>query len=160
MSTSDDNNKNGRKANGEICVLPDGRRVRFFLKRRPRDASYLACFRGPDDLRKERSTKEPNKRRATDAAVEIIKAEYALKLPEKPHPSWDEAIAMMKKYMEGDNLRPGTIQQYELVVGHLRRLYPDTHAPVTSRRGWPKNSRGCGSKRRSCRSRWRATLAT
>ena len=35
----------------------------------------------------------------------------------------NQVIAMMKKYMEGDNLRPGTIQQYELVVGHLRRLF-------------------------------------
>lgn len=120
---------NGKKPNGEICVLADGRRVRFFLKRRPRDTCYLVCFRGPDDLRKERSTKEANKRRATDAAVEIIKAEYAPKVAERPNPTWDEAIEVMKKYMEGDNLRPGTIQQYELAVGHLRRLYPDTLGP-------------------------------
>jgi hypothetical protein len=120
---------NGKKPTSEICVLADGRRIRFSLKRRPRDPYYLASFRGPDGLRKERSTKEPNKRRATDAAVSIIKTEFAPKLPEKPNPSWDEAIAMMKAYMEGDNLRPGTIQQYELVVGHLRRLYPDTYGP-------------------------------
>ena len=66
--------------NSEVCVLDDGRRVRFSLKKRNRDPCYLVSFRGPDGKRKERSTKEKNKKRATDSAVVVIKDEYAPKV--------------------------------------------------------------------------------
>ncbi len=120
---------NSKKPTGEICVLPNGSRVRFSLKRRSRDPYYLVCFRGPDQMRRERSTKELNKKRAIDSALGIIKAEYEPELPEKPNPGWDEAIEVMRRYMQGDNLRAGTIQQYELAVGHLRRLFPGSSGP-------------------------------
>src|SRR4051794_20776266 len=95
----------------EVCVLDDGRRVRFSLKRRRRDPFCLVVFRGPDGLRKERSTGERNRRRAKDSAALIIREGYA---PQQPtgNPSWDEAIASMRERMEADNLRPKTIGQY------------------------------------------------
>lgn len=60
----------------EICVLADGRRVKYSLKRRDRDPFYLVVFRGPDGKRKERSTQEANQKRARDAAAAIIRDEY------------------------------------------------------------------------------------
>ena len=35
----------------------------------------------------------------------------------------------MKRYMQADNLRPGTIQQYEIAAGLLRKAYPNTPGP-------------------------------
>ena len=35
----------------------------------------------------------------------------------------------MKRYMRADNLRPGSIQQYDITVGLLRKAYPTTHGP-------------------------------
>ena len=61
----------------EVCVLDDGRRVRFSLKRRVRDPFFLANFRGPDGKPKEPSTRESNKKRATDAAIVLIRDLYA-----------------------------------------------------------------------------------
>jgi hypothetical protein len=116
--------------NGEVCVLDDGRRVRFSLKRRDRDRYYLVSFRGPDGMRRELSTKEENKRRATDAAVVLVKEAFTPK-PERPkNPSWDEAVEAMTQQMRADNLRPATIDQYVLVVKALRRTFPDSHGPV------------------------------
>ena len=71
--------------NSEICVLDDGQRVRFSLKKRERDPCYLVTFRGPERLRKELSTKEANKKRATDAAIVLIREASAPdRSPEKP----------------------------------------------------------------------------
>lgn len=125
MTTSSGEN---RRSRSETCILSDGRRIRFSLKRRSRDPCYLAYFRGPDHRRKERSTKEANKRRATDAAIALISEEYAPRLP-KQDPSWDEAIETMRRHMRAENLRPGTIQQYEIVVGQVRKAYPNLHGP-------------------------------
>lgn len=47
--------------NSQVCVLDNGLRVRFSLKKRDRDPYYLASFKGPDGVRKELSTKEENK---------------------------------------------------------------------------------------------------
>ena len=116
--------------NSEVCVLDDGRRVRFSLKKRERDPYYLASFKGPDGRRKEPSTKEPNKKRATDAAIVLIRDVYAPRASEKKEPTWDEAVASMKRQMEADNLRPKTIQQYVLVVGSLRKAFPESQGPA------------------------------
>lgn len=116
--------------NGEVCVLDDGRRVRFSLKRRVRDPFYLASFRGPDGKRKEPSTKESNKKRATDAAIVLIREAFAPTICTKKEPTWAEAVAAMTGQMEADNLRPKTIQQYVLVVGSLRKAFPETQGPA------------------------------
>lgn len=112
----------------EVCILEDGRRVRFSLKRRKRDPYYLVSFPGPASKRVERTTKEENKRRATDSAVVIIKNEY------DPGPvintvSWDDAIRLMTDAMTAKNLRPGTISDYKTNVGNLRKQFPKTEGP-------------------------------
>ena len=130
MSTSEATaSNNGRKSVGQVCVLGDGSRIRFALKRRARDPFYLVHFRGPDGKPREKSTKEVNKRRATDSAIVIIRDDYA---PTVPHlnPSWDEAVEMMVSFMKADNLRPGSIKQYEYVVNTLRKLFPEACGPA------------------------------
>lgn len=115
----------------EVCVLDDGRRVRFSLKKREgRDPYYLASFRGPDGRRKELSTKEPNKKRATDAAVAIVREAYRPLIESPKNPPWDGAIESMVEQMHADNLRPSTIDQYVLVIKALRRACPTTHGPA------------------------------
>ena len=116
--------------NSEVCVLDDGQRVRFSLKKRERDPYYLVSFKGPDGGRKELSTKEANKKRATDAAIVLIREVYAPRTFTKQEPTWDEAVAAMKSHMEADNLRPKTIQQYVLVVGSLRKAFPESQGPA------------------------------
>ena len=95
--------------NSEVCVLDDGQRVRFSLKKRERDPYYLVSFKGPDGGRKELSTKEANKRRATDAAIVLIREVYAPRTFKKQEPTWDEAVAAMKSQMEADNVRAKTL---------------------------------------------------
>jgi hypothetical protein len=115
--------------NSEVCVLDDGRCVRFSLKKRERDPSFLASFKGPDGLRKELSTKEGNKKRATDAAVVLIRAAFAPKMEARKKPSWDEAVEAITRQMEANNLRPKTIEQYVIAVNHLRCAFPETSGP-------------------------------
>ena len=115
--------------NSEVCVLDDGRRVRFSLKMRGRDPYYLASFRGPDGQRKERSTREANKKRAIDAAVVLVKEAYSPQVEAPANPSWDEAIGAMARQMGADNLRPKTIEQYVIVLRTLRRCFPEAHGP-------------------------------
>jgi integrase len=62
-----------------------------------------------------------------DAAVALINEEYSRR--PTPDPTWDDAIETMKRYMRADNLRPGTIQQYEIAAGLLRTAYPNTTGP-------------------------------
>jgi integrase len=126
MSTSNGDNQ---KPDRQTCILSDGRRVKFTLKKRCRDPYYLVYFRTPDGRPKEKSTSEANKRRATDSAIVIISEEYSPK-PVRPNPSWDEATKVMVRYMEADNLRPGTITQYQMAVNGLRRLFPETCGPA------------------------------
>lgn len=114
----------------EVCVLADGRRVKFSLKRRERDPYFLVCFEGPDGKRKERSSGEGNKRRASDSAVIIIRNEY------DPHAvlqnlSWDEATRLMVEHMRGENLRPNSISTYETVLNTLRKFCPNSFGPAS-----------------------------
>jgi hypothetical protein len=115
--------------NSEVCVLDDGQRVRFSLKKRERDPFYLVSFRGPERVRKELSTKEANKKRAVDAAVVLIRAAFATKIETLSKPSWTEAIEEMSRQMQANNLRPKTIEQYVIAVNHLRSAFPETHGP-------------------------------
>jgi hypothetical protein len=69
----------------------------------------------------------PSPAQGLDAAVALINGEYASR--PKPNPTWDDAIETMKRYMNADNLRPGTIQQYEIAAGLLKTAYPNTTGP-------------------------------
>ena len=116
--------------NSEVCVLDGGQRVRFSLKKRERDPFYLVSFKGPDGRRKEHSTKESNKRRATDAAVVLIRSAFTPKADAPSNPSWEEAIGILLPSMRADGLRATTIDQYLLVIKTLRRTFPDAHGPA------------------------------
>jgi integrase len=116
--------------NSETCVLDDGTRVRFSLKKRARDPFYLASFRGPDGRRRELSSKEENKKRAIDAAIVLIRAAFEPATEARKNPSWDEAVEAMTRQAVANNLRTGTIQQYIIAIKHLRRAFPATHGPA------------------------------
>jgi site-specific recombinase XerC len=114
--------------NSQVCILDNGLRVRFSLKRRGRDPFYLVSFRSEDGKRKERSTKEHNKRRACDSAVAVIKSVYSPK-ERTAQPSWDVASHKLKAHMEAKNLRTTTIDDYGFAIRSLRKTFRDTHGP-------------------------------
>ncbi len=109
-----------------VCELHDGIRVRYSLKKRGRDPFYLVCFRGLDRKRKERSTRESNKKRAHDAALAIIKQTYS---QPSNRQSWTDARELVREKMEGHNLRPGSIAAYLSAMNLLHESFPETHGP-------------------------------
>jgi len=111
----------------EVCELPDGRRVRYFLKKRKGRPCYFACFRGPDRKRHESSTSERNRKRAQESAAALIRTAFAPKLE---FVEWDEAIDLATRHMRANNLRETTIQQYELAVSTLRKAFPQSEGPA------------------------------
>ena len=116
----------------EICELYDGRRVRFSLNQRDGRPAYFVYFRSPDGRRSEASTKETNRRRAQDAAIAIIRDAYAPPPAPPPTPDsteWDDSLKLALRHMRANNLRPTTIQQYELAVKTLRKVVPDSRGP-------------------------------
>jgi hypothetical protein len=115
-----------RKAS-HICVLSDGRRIRYSLQ--ARGEFYNACFRGPDGRRKFLSTKERTSKLAEDAACVVIHQEYEPK-PNFRFATWDEALAEIKQAMKAKNLRPRTITSYEETVTVLRKVLPPSHGPA------------------------------
>jgi len=112
----------------EVCELDNGRRVRFSLKKRPNSPNYFVTFRDLDNCRKELTTAERNKRRAQEVAITIIKAE-CIRTADNHHLPWDDAAALMLRHMKAGNLRSGSIQQYDLAVSALRKVFPDSHGP-------------------------------
>jgi len=112
----------------EVCELPDGRRIRFSLLKRDDRPRYFVCFRGPDGKRREISALERSRKRAQDAAVGIIRKEYA---PPKKSDSlaWDDAMQLAVRYMTANNLRATTIQQYEIAVRNFRKVFPESNGP-------------------------------
>ncbi|CAN5914174.1 hypothetical protein BH23PLA1_BH23PLA1_43490 [soil metagenome] len=106
----------------EVCVLDDGRRVRYSLKKRERDPYYLVVFRRPDGVRRERSTKEGNKKRAADSAVAVIRSEHQPK-SNLPLVAWDEAVNRLVGHMEGHNLRPQSIRSYKAAIARIFHPY-------------------------------------
>jgi integrase len=114
----------------EVCVLIDGRRIKYSLKRRERDPYFLVCFQGPDGKRKEWSTGEGNKRRAVDSAVIIVRDAYDPRAA-RENLSWDDATRLMVEHMRGENLRPNTIVTYETVLSTLRKLCPGSFGPAS-----------------------------
>jgi hypothetical protein len=111
-----------------ICTLPDETRIRYSLKKRGRDPNYLVCFRGPDRKRKERSTKEPNMRRAEISAQAIIRRVYSQ--PSDTAPSWDDAKKILREHFRAANLRDGSIAAYLSALNLLREVYPETYGPA------------------------------
>jgi integrase len=108
--------------------LADGRRVKFTVAHRSGEPHYFVYFRGLNGRRLERSTKEDSRKRAVEAAVQIIKEEY------NPRPSgegvtWDEATAAMVRAMKANNNRPSTIEDYLDTIKILRRFFPASRGP-------------------------------
>jgi len=111
-----------------ICELPDGRRVRYSLKTRSDSDCYFVCFRDANNRRRELNTGETAKHKAVEAAPQKIVKDYAGVAPKSL--SWDEATTLMVEHMTAEKLRAGTIQQYELAIGALRKVFPDSHGPA------------------------------
>ncbi|MBY0589670.1 tyrosine-type recombinase/integrase [bacterium] len=76
------------------------------------------------------STKEVNKRRATDSAASIIRRLFAPIAAPKAQTLWPEAVEMARQQMVVDNLRPSTIDQYMTVLDTLRKIFPETAGPA------------------------------
>ncbi len=110
------------------CDLPDGRRVRFSLQKRPGSGCYFVYFRDANDRRRELTTGERAKHAALDVAPEKIREDFAKAAPEKL--TWDSAVTLMLEHMTAEKLRAGTIQQYELAISALRKVFPDTRGPA------------------------------
>jgi integrase len=113
----------------EVCILPDGRPVRFLLQQRVgRDPVYHVRFVGPDKQRVERSTKCANLKAARDTACRLIRDEYSPK-SNFPNIPWDEAVAKVKAAMKAQNLRDRSIVEYLAVIGTLRKVFPTSRGP-------------------------------
>ena len=110
----------------QVCELPDGRRIRYFLKKRNGRPCYFACFVGRDNKRHESSTSEGNLKRAQESANSIIREAYATKIA---FIAWDDAMTLATRHMKANNLRGTTIQQYELAVKTLRKVFPKSTGP-------------------------------
>ncbi len=110
----------------EVCELPDGRRIRYFLKKRKGRPCCFACFVGRDDKRHESSTSERNLKRAQESAIAVIRDAYATKIA---FIAWDDAMKLAVRHMKANNLRGTTIQQYELAVKTLRKVFPKSAGP-------------------------------
>ena len=118
------------KRNPQFVVeLPDGKRVRFSLKPRASEPFYFVVFRGRDGQRLERSTHEVSQKRAEASAVQVIKEEY---FPEAPVEkcTWEDAIVCLTREMKAQNLRPRTIDDYLLMLGILRKVFPSSSSPT------------------------------
>ncbi len=112
----------------EVCVLSDGRRVEFSLKKRERDPNLLVVFMGPDGRTKERSTFEPNQKRAKESAVALIVQEYQPKIYYQ-NIAWEEAIAKLVRAIKAANLRDNSIETYTSAVQTLRSVFPKATGP-------------------------------
>ena len=110
------------------CDLPNGQRIRYSLKKRSGSRCYFVCFRDADNRRRELTTGEHAKYAAEDAAPEKIRKDYLSKRQEGL--AWDDAVDSMIRHMQAQNLRSGTIQQYELAVRTLRKVFPDSEGPA------------------------------
>jgi integrase len=114
----------------EVCILPDGRPVKFLLQQRAgRDPFYNVRFVDPDKRRIERSTKCASLKGARDAACRIIRDEYTPKSA-FPNMPWDEAITKITAAMRAQNLRERSIEEYLAVVRTLRKIYPTSRGPA------------------------------
>jgi integrase len=107
--------------------LPDGGRIRFSLKKRAGSPFYFVTFRDPSGRWRELTTGEKAKHAAEDAAKPIV---LDAMTPHGVTVVWADAMTLLKEHAQAKNLRPATIQQYELVVNTLKKLFPDTRGPA------------------------------
>lgn len=113
----------------EVCVLGDGRRVKYRVSwRKPRSMYMYVYFQGPDGKRRELSTNETNQTRAKRAAFDLIVQEYRPRTLFQAI-GWDDAIDTMTAQMEVQNLRPETVRTYRSAINVLRRMFPATRGP-------------------------------
>lgn len=109
--------------------LADGRTVRFAIAPRTGEPCYFVYFRGQDGRRIERSTRETSQKRAIDAAIQIVKEEYAPRASTS-NPTWEEAEAALAKAMQANNNRQTTIDDYLDSLKALRVIYPTLVGPA------------------------------
>jgi integrase len=102
--------------------------VRFSLKKRDDSPFYFATFSDSQGRRRELTTGQKAHHAAEETAWKVIADAYQNLAGEQV--PWDEAIERMQVYMQAGNLRPGSIQQYVLIVGTLRKLFPETSGPA------------------------------
>jgi integrase len=119
----------------KLCLLADGRRVKFGLKRRDRDPYWLVRFRGPGRKALERSTKEQNKNRAADAACVIIREVYEPAPEDTPSVTWQQAKDALRRHLEASGLRAATVKRYLSNLNVLAEMFPETRGPSDIRRG-------------------------
>src|SRR5436305_10994104 len=94
-------------------TLPDGRRVKCGLKKRPRDRYWVAVFVGPDGRRVERSTGVTKIAEAPEAAVGLVRQEYAPAAAPVPHvTAWPDVIATLERHWRASGLREDSVKRY------------------------------------------------
>jgi len=108
--------------------LADGRRVRFIIKTRPGDPYYFVFFTAPDGRRLERSTRQPNQKRAELEAAKIIREVFAPR-QQPASLTWDEAKPVLVRAMKARNLRRRSIEDYLLMLDTLKSHLPDARGP-------------------------------
>jgi len=111
-----------------ICILSDARRVPFSMKRRGDEPFYFICFRDPGRKRLERSSKEPNRKRAEEAAAQVIKDVYEPRAPRRAV-TWEAAIGRLEQAMKAANLKEGTVADYVQQLELLRDAAGGTLGP-------------------------------
>src|SRR5262249_24882771 len=113
-----------------VCALQDGKRVRFYLKKRERDPFYLVVSRTQSGRVREISAAATNKKRAEDAAVAIIRDDYGQRgIGPVDRYTWEEAVPRMVTAMKAHNLRQRTIDDYEMVLATLQKVFPRARGP-------------------------------
>ena len=118
--------------------LSDGRRVKYRVEVRPGEPNYFVYFRGPNGRTLERSTEEGSRKRAVEAAVQVIKDEYSPERHQKC-PTWEDAIAILIRKMKARNSRQTTINDYLLMISNIRKAHPTTKGPAEISPGLAKN---------------------
>ncbi len=118
--------------------LSDGRLVKYRVEIRPGEPFYFAYFRGANGKRREKSTGEGSRKRAVEAAVQIIKDEYNPERQQKS-PTWEDSIAILARKMKAKNSRQTSINDYLLMISNLRKVYPTTTGPADISLGLAKN---------------------
>jgi integrase len=99
------------------------------LKKRKDTPFYFVVFRDDQDRRRELTTGERAKHKAEEVGPQIVRDAYAKKTTGKRLP-WGDSLKLMREHMESGNLRDTSIQQYELVVAGLRKIYPESEGPA------------------------------
>jgi site-specific recombinase XerD len=116
-----------------ICETTDGQRIAFTLKKRDRDPFFFVRFRGPNGTC-EPSTKENTVKNAMDSAAVLIRKAFNPDAQLR-FVGWKEVDEELPSKFRAANLRPRTTQDYEMVLGIFRKMFPESLGPqdVTER---------------------------